>query len=69
MKTVAPPTSTSSGYGMKNSPGSMIGGMGLTTCVRALQLARMIYMTSSTAASSTPTRIVALDCFRKPPEL
>ena len=34
-KTVAPPTSTSSGYGMKNSPGSMIGGIGLTTWVRA----------------------------------
>ena len=29
----------------------------------------MIDMTSSTCASSTPTRMVALDCFRKPPEL
>ena len=39
-KTVAPPTSTSSGYGMKNSPGSMIGGIGFTTCVRAWQFSR-----------------------------
>ena len=41
-KTVAPPTSTSSGYGMKNSPGSMIGGIGLTTWVREWQASRTI---------------------------
>src|SRR6266511_5708589 len=66
--TVAPPTSTSSGYGRKNSPGSMIGGMGLTTCVRDLQLTEMISMTSSTADSSTPRMIVAFDCLRNPPD-
>ena len=40
---------------MKNSPGSMIGGIGFTTWVRALQFSRTIAMTSSTWASSTPT--------------
>src|SRR5829696_3175159 len=54
---------------MKNSPGSMIGGIGLTTWVRDVQLVRTIPMTSSTSASSTPRMIVAFDCLRKPPEL
>src|SRR5512141_891599 len=54
---------------MKNSPGSMIGGIGLTTCVRDVQFARTIAMTSSTSASSTPRKIVAFDCLRNPPEL
>ena len=53
---------------MKNSPGSMIGGIGFTTCVRDVQFSRTISRTSSTAASSTPTMIVAFDCFRKPPD-
>ena len=51
---------------MKNSPGSMIGGIGLTICVRDVQFSRTIAMTSSTSVSSTPSRIVALDCLRKP---
>ena len=54
---------------MKNSPGSMIGGIGLTTCVRDVQLSRTMPITSSTSASSTPRMIVAFDCLRKPPEL
>src|SRR5450755_4632276 len=53
---------------MKNSPGSMIGGIGLTIWVRAVQVRRVIARTSSIWASSTPTRIVALDCLRKPPD-
>src|SRR5450759_2034164 len=67
--TVAPPTSTSSGYGMKNSPGSMIGGIGFTIWVRAWQASRTMPMTSSTSSSSTPSITVALDCLRNPPEL
>ena len=39
---------------MKNSPGSMIGGIGLTTCVRDVQFSRTMAITSSTSASSTP---------------
>ena len=54
---------------MKNSPGSMIGGIGLTTWVRDVQFSRTIAITSSTSASSTPSRIVAFDCLRNPPEL
>ena len=34
---------------MKNSPGSMIGGIGLTTCVRDVQFSRTMPMTSSTS--------------------
>src|SRR6476620_9453297 len=54
---------------MKNSPGSMIGGIGLTTCVRDVQFVRTMLLTSSTSASSTPRMIVAFDCLRNPPEL
>jgi hypothetical protein len=53
---------------MKNSPGSMIGGIGLTTWVRALQFAATMSITSSTEASSTPRMIVAFDCLRNPPD-
>ena len=53
---------------MKNSPGSMIGGIGLTIWVRAVQCSAMIDMTSSTLSSSTPSTMVAFDCLRKPPE-
>src|SRR5215210_2503379 len=53
---------------MKNSPGSMMGGIGLTTWVREVQLSRTIASASSTCSSSTPRTMVAFDCFRKPPE-
>src|SRR5438445_4355328 len=46
----------------------MIGGIGLTNCLRAWQLALMSSSTASTWSSSTPTRIVALPCLRNPPE-
>ena len=38
---------------MKNSPGSMIGGIGFTTCVRDVQCSAMMAITSSTRSSST----------------
>ena len=41
---------------MKNSPGSMIGGIGLTVWVLEWQLSRTRPMISSTFASSTPTQ-------------
>src|SRR6187200_1591615 len=53
---------------MKNSPGSMIGGIGLTICVREWQLSRTMPITSSTSSSSTPSMTVALDCLRNPPD-
>ena len=53
---------------MKNSPGSMIGGMGFTTRVRDLQVARIRPRTSSTLSSSTPTMMVTLAWRRKPPD-
>ena len=54
---------------MKNSPGSMIGGIGLTICVRGVHVARTISRIGSTWSSSAPTMIVAFDCLRKLPEL
>ena len=41
---------------MKNSPGSMIGGIGLTIWVRAVQFSRTIPRISSTRSSSMPTQ-------------
>ena len=52
---------------MKNSPGSMIGGIGFTTCVREVQVSRTTARTSSTSSSSTPRKIVAFERLRKPP--
>src|SRR6187551_670108 len=46
----------------------MIGGIGLTNWPPEWQLALTISSTASTWSSSTPTRIVALPCFRNPPE-
>src|SRR5688572_5877667 len=46
----------------------MIGGIGFTNCFRLWQLALMMASTSSTWLSSTPSRMVALPCFRKPPD-
>src|SRR4051794_30106650 len=54
---------------MKNSPGSMIGGIGFTTCVREVHMSRITPRTSSTSSSSTPRKIVAFERFRNPPEL
>src|SRR6266566_2190676 len=45
----------------------MIGGIGLMNWLRAWHVSRIVAITSSTWASSTPARIVAWDCFRKPP--
>src|SRR5437762_4178456 len=45
----------------------MIGGIGLMNWLLAWQVSRIVAITSSTCASSTPARIVAWDCFRKPP--
>src|SRR5438093_9477070 len=45
----------------------MIGGIGLMNWLRAWHVSRIGAMTSSTCASSAPARIVACDCFRKPP--
>jgi hypothetical protein len=53
---------------MKNSPGSMIGGMGLTTWVREMQFVRTMARTSSIWSSSTPSMTVAFDWRRKPPD-
>ena len=53
---------------MKNSPGSMIGGIGFTIWVREWQLSRTIDITSSTSSSSTPSITVAFDCLRNPPD-
>src|SRR6266540_2817128 len=46
----------------------MIGGMGFTNWRREWQLALTISSTASTWSSSTPTRMVALPCFKKPPD-
>src|SRR5437764_2715597 len=45
----------------------MIGGIGLMNWLLAWQVSRIVAITSSTCASSTPARIVAWDCLRKPP--
>src|SRR5258706_985030 len=53
---------------MKNSPGSMIGGIGLTDCVLAEHCSRTMASAASTWSSSTPRTIVAFDSFRNPPD-
>src|SRR5258707_1394366 len=53
---------------MKNSRGSMIGGIGLTVWARAVQCSRTRARTASTWSSSTPSTIVALDSLRNPPD-
>src|SRR3970040_2115935 len=52
---------------MKNSPGSMIGGIGLTTCVREVQFARTISRMAPTFSSSAPT-VASAPAARTPEE-
>src|ERR1051326_3941807 len=66
-KIVAPPTSTSTGYGRKNSPGSITAGIAVICCCRVVQLSRMDCTTRSTSSASTPMKIVALASRKNPP--
>src|SRR5438445_1676296 len=45
----------------------MIGGIGFMNWLPAWRVSRIVASTSSTCGSSTPARIVACDCLRKPP--
>src|SRR6266571_6257522 len=69
MKTVAPPTWTSTGYGTKKSPGSTSGGIGFMNSLRVRQFSLISPRTSSIRSSSMPVISVTFLCCRNPPEL
>jgi hypothetical protein len=67
--TVAPPTSTSTGYGTYESAFPPIGETGATNCSLDLQLSLIIWRARSTRISSVPIIKVVLPDFRNPPVL